>query len=361
MSRKIYTSSLADCQAFANLFSNTCLTNTIAANVASLPSSEVSCLVTGPYCTDSGIREADTEKCVFERKLCAQCTGGDVITNQDGSTSASVVEIRIQSNGLPKNCFYGFSEIKEQQIDFTTVWNQGVNLDPESNVVNKVTFSASGNDEFSDILCKPNLISNSDSSGLQIAAGANAMDHVVGITIDGVLMLPNLEELVLSGTATGTYVDTWFPNSQIYSNWKEGYPNVAEVDNCLGSVSKDGEYFFRSASQCVQGGAANIVEDTGVICDKCFDKVENVSKMDDVLKAVPQDVIGLAKDGRVIYGPMKIGQTNVAYSPCDIDACNGLVETVDNVKVYTYHASYFHPYLPACFGPGDQNGAANFG
>ena len=77
------------------------------------------------------------------------------------------------------------------------------------------------------------------------------MDKVVGITIDGVLMLPNLEELVLSGTATGTYVDTWFPNSLIYSNWKEGYPNVAEVDNCLGSVSTDGEYVFRSASQCI--------------------------------------------------------------------------------------------------------------
>jgi len=74
--RKIYTSSLADCQAFANLFSNTCESNAIGANVASLPSKEVSCLVTGPNCTDSGIREADTEKCVFERKLCAQCSGG---------------------------------------------------------------------------------------------------------------------------------------------------------------------------------------------------------------------------------------------------------------------------------------------
>lgn len=133
------------------------------------------------------------------------------------------------------------------------------------------------------------------------------MDKVVGITIDGVLMLPNLEELVLSGTATGTYVDTWFPNSLIYSNWKEGYPNVAEVDNCLGSVSTDGEYVLRSASQCIQGGAADIVEDTGVKCTKCYDEVEKVSKMDDVLKAVPQDVIGLAKDGRVIYGPMKFG------------------------------------------------------
>ena len=43
--------------------------------------------------------------------------------------------------------------------------------------------------------------------------------------------------------------------------------------------------------------------------------------MDNMIKLVNKDVIGLAKDGRVIYGPNK--SSGVPYEPCDIDACNG--------------------------------------
>ncbi len=80
------------------------------------------------------------------------------------------------------------------------------------------------------------------------------MNDVIGITIDGVLLQPNLDELIIDGKSTGTYVDTWFPMSETYKNWSDSYPNIAELDNCLGSVSTDGEYVFKSASQCIQGG-----------------------------------------------------------------------------------------------------------
>ena len=71
MAQKIYTSSLADCKAFAELFSNTCSNNKTAANVASLSGKTVACNSTGDNCTDSGTRKANTDKCSFERKLCA--------------------------------------------------------------------------------------------------------------------------------------------------------------------------------------------------------------------------------------------------------------------------------------------------
>ena len=58
--------------------------------------------------------------------------------------------------------------------------------------------------------------------------------------------------------------------------------------------------------------------------------------------------IGLAKDGRIIYGPFKLDGT--LWQPCDVDVCNG-VRSGDN---YFYVATMFHPYFVGCFGPSNS-------
>ena len=82
------------------------------------------------------------------------------------------------------------------------------------------------------------------------------MDGAVGISLDGVILYPNLSELVVSNSATGSYVDSWYPASGDYSDWETYYPNILAVDTCLGSISSTGEYHFRSATQCIGGSAA---------------------------------------------------------------------------------------------------------
>ena len=58
-------------------------------------------------------------------------------------------------------------------------------------------------------------------------------------------------------------------------------------------------------------------------------------------------VIGIAKDGRFIYGPFKSDGTE--WQPCDVDICNGRL--IDDK--YAYVSTLFYPYTVGCFGPGN--------
>ncbi len=58
--------------------------------------------------------------------------------------------------------------------------------------------------------------------------------------------------------------------------------------------------------------------------------------------------IGIARDGRVIYGPYK--SNGFLWQPCDVDICNGRKEG----NVYFYVASMFYPYFVGCWGPGSS-------
>ena len=60
-------------------------------------------------------------------------------------------------------------------------------------------------------------------------------------------------------------------------------------------------------------------------------------------------VIGLAKDGRLIYGPYKNDGT--LWQPCDLDMCNG---RVINGR-YGYAATVFYPYFVGCWGPSNPS------
>ena len=59
-----------------------------------------------------------------------------------------------------------------------------------------------------------------------------------------------------------------------------------------------------------------------------------------------RSVLGISKDGRVIYTPYYSGGTE--YDGCDLDICNGM--QIDGH--YAYVSTFTHPYIMGCFGPG---------
>ena len=63
--------------------------------------------------------------------------------------------------------------------------------------------------------------------------------------------------------------------------------------------------------------------------------------------------IGIAKDGRLIYGPYN--SNGKLWQPCDVDICNGRYFAANN---YGYVSTMFHPYFVSCWGPGNK---VNFG
>jgi hypothetical protein len=58
--------------------------------------------------------------------------------------------------------------------------------------------------------------------------------------------------------------------------------------------------------------------------------------------------IGLAKDGRKIWGPYSFDGT--PWQPCEVDLCNGRVIQGQ----YGYVATLFHPYIAGCSGPSNK-------
>ena len=175
---------MEDCQAFANLFSNTCKNNAVAANVASLTGSKVSCSSTGQNCVDSGSREAGTNKCSFERKLCVACIQKD---------SKAPIKMRVQSNGLPLNYFNGTNVVREQNIDFELFWNPKTGADKDGKAISVVNFDVNSNDKYSKILCEPEQIKNTWASNFSPKSGSNNLNNAIGVTLDGVILMPNLE------------------------------------------------------------------------------------------------------------------------------------------------------------------------
>jgi hypothetical protein len=57
--------------------------------------------------------------------------------------------------------------------------------------------------------------------------------------------------------------------------------------------------------------------------------------------------VGLALDGRVIYGPYD--KSGRLWQPCEVDVCNGVFINGE----YAYVSTMFHPYTVGCWGPGN--------
>ena len=128
-----------------------------------------------------------------------------------------------------------------------------------------------------------------------------------------------------------------------------------KVDSCLGRTDNDGTYYYRTASPCLQTAYSPAV---GGECSQCANDMKGYFKTQIGKKDLP--VVGIAKDGHVVYGPYWPG-SQAEITGCHIDVCNGFFyanpdKTSAQKYLYGYAATSYHPYGPPCFGPANYIG-----
>ena len=68
---------------------------------------------------------------------------------------------------------------------------------------------------YSNLVCDATNISNAHGSGFNPISGSNDMEHAIGISLDGVMLFPNLLDF------QGNTVDVWLPDyKDAPKDWK---------------------------------------------------------------------------------------------------------------------------------------------
>lgn len=161
-------------------------------------------------------------------------------------------------------------------------------------------------------------------------------DQIVGIAINGVFLF--------AGTSQLGY-DAFYPKA-----WgQKKNPVALTFDVCLGTAQTFNTYRYHMFSPCIY---TNALKDVSALCSSDDYPLCGSDPRQHAISYIPEQLqtklpIGLAKDGRVIYGPYKTDGT--LWQPCDVDICNGRREG----RNYYYVSSLFHPYFVGCWGPGN--------
>ncbi|CAF1328451.1 unnamed protein product [Adineta steineri] len=251
--------------------------------------------------------------CTWQRKLAVTCING------------STVRIRVQSNALPGRCANvpSYASIQEQNIDFE------VNFNPTVSVKSQ-TYSPSTQSALDAIVCS---ISNQQyapsGSNLTTYSSATTLTTLAGMSIDNVPIL---------NVNSANDVDPFYPPA--------GY-TAESVDSCLAHPQVAGIYHYHMASGCaVSPPTGNISSCSATAA--CAADIASYSLTTFPSSAKKLTVIGIAKDGHVIYGPY-LASGNLVTS--GIDICNGMF--YDSIGNYAYFATTKFPYITGCFGPGN--------
>ena len=262
-----YTQSLLDCKAVAAQFRNTCQHkdySTPARTVNRMTPETFEC-PGKPRCIPSGRKVGTT--CAWERRLCVTCR--DV---------SGVTKIRIQTNNLPDHCVQSDS-VKAQNFDFEVPFNPkkshgswDLRLDSQRKLDSAV--------------CR--IVKNYDARAKGIVEnGAAESAHAMGIAINGVAFQ----------FANQIKEDPVYPITVL---------NEQPLDLCLGHNQRDsvsGMYHYHDVSPCINSTFLR-----GRSMSSCADVDE--CKADVTAWALSgfaamrtKTVIGIGKDGHVLYGP----------------------------------------------------------
>lgn len=119
-----------------------------------------------------------------------------------------------------------------------------------------------------------------------------------------------------SGTSSYGF-DVFYPKA--YGKLKT--TRKADVDHCLGTVDTYRTYRYHSFSPCIYNLLNNVepAACASIAACKADPRAYALAKVPAKLQSL--NPIGLAKDGRVIYGPYKADGT--LWQPCEVDVCNG--------------------------------------
>ncbi|UJR07632.1 hypothetical protein I4U23_011920 [Adineta vaga] len=298
--------SYQDCLQIASKFSRT-VTNGPVVNITNTQGYNVSCPqmsnVTCPGQMVNGV-------CRFQQKLAVTCING------------STVRIRIQSNGLPRRCSLVplTAAIMGLNIDFEVNFNPDVSV----NSPNKAPANAG---ELSKLLC--NISNHADvptASNFVMHQRSMAMSVIAGVAIDGISIF---------NVNSANLVDPFYPNPSSY----------AAEGQCLSHPGGGGELHYHIASGCMvnppSGNLTGCSPEIGCLNNVAAYSVQTFSSLKNLT------VIGIAKDGHVIYGPYLSSGIQVTSG---FDICNGMF--YDAIGNYGYFATNKYPYLTGCFGPG---------
>jgi hypothetical protein len=214
-------------------------------------------------------------------------------------------------------------KISELNIDFEVNFNPVVS-------VKSPKVSASTQSELYGIMC--NISSQQDvpsSSNYVSYSAPGTVGTLAGLSIDNVAIL---------NVNSANSVDPFYPPS--------GYTSES-VDSCLNHPQAGGIYHYHMMSGCaVSPPTGNISS-----CSAINHYRNNVSYYSLTIfpsSAKTLTVVGIAKDGHVIYGPYT---SNGQILTSGFDICNGMF--YDSIGNYAYFSTIQFPYITGYFGPGN--------
>jgi hypothetical protein len=213
-----------------------------------------------------------------------------------------------------------FSQIN---IDFEVNFNPAVS-------VNSPQQSPSTQAALDNILCNITSESTVPTGSAYVAyPTGTALTTLAGVAIDNVAIF-NVD--------SANNVDPFYPPANYTTEM---------VDACLAHCQSSGIYHYHMASGCsVSPPSGNITS-----CSQnsaCAANISSYSLTIFPASAKTLTVIGIAKDGHVIYGPYTSAGTQVTSG---FDICNGMF--YDSFGNYAYFATTKFPYITGCFGPGN--------
>ncbi|CAF3715558.1 unnamed protein product [Rotaria sp. Silwood1] len=300
--------SFGDCQQVATQFANT-VSNGPVTNIMNTTGVNVTCpQISNASCPGSMINGV----CVWQQKLCVTCING------------STVRIRVQSNGLPRRCTILPTDavFAERNIDFE------VNFNPDVSV-NSPNHAPSTAAALNNILCNiSNHMSVPSTSAYTRLPASMPIDVLAGVAVDGVTIL-NVNSI--------NQVDPFYP--------PPGYP-MEGADQCLSHPTGAGEFHYHISSGCILNPPKGTVSGCGPDIG-CANNISSYSIS--TFSAYRRlTLIGIAKDGHLIYGPYLLSGVQVTTG---FDICNGMF--YDSFGNYAYFATETYPYVTGCFGPGN--------
>ncbi|CAF1279025.1 unnamed protein product [Didymodactylos carnosus] len=299
------SNSLSDCQAVASMFLTTI--NYTAANITATTGVNVTCSATGVVCPGTTINGV----CVWQRKLSAVCR-----------SVSGVTKIRIQTNGLPPRCAsVPMGTFSELNVDFEVNFNPAVSINSLNQ--NLTTRSA-----LSTLVC--NLINQATppSTSGYVQYGMTTLTTAAGVALDGVMIF-NVD--------SADDIDPFYPPPG---------SNAETVDACLAHCQTAGIYHYHIASSCVLNPPTGSISSCAGTT-ACNGLIANYS-ISGFASYQTMTVLGVARDGHVVYGPYLSAGTRVTSG---FDVCNGMF--YDSIGNYAYFATSTYPYLTGCFGPGN--------
>ena len=308
-----YDQSLDDCKAVAAIFQQTCDHgdyDTPASYVADIPAETYNCENKG-QCIPAGTRNGND--CSWPRRLCVTCR-----VNSD-----DVTMIRLQTNNLPNHCVQSV-QLKEMNFDYEAPFNS-----KEVNGAGEWLLELTTQSEVDAKVCPIRKHYDAEALGITEFGEEQESSNAMGIALNGVAFQ----------FANQILEDPVYPIS---------VSNEQPLDLCMGhnqQNSDTGMYHYHDVSPCIN---PDFLQGRAVLA--CKDEPDCAADITAwALSGFEKEktVIGVAKDGHVLYGPYD--DTGEPWQSSNVDPCNGVWS--DDKEDYFYVATQWHPYVVGCFGP----------